>query len=490
LSNDSFDSRTPARLTSLKLCQFDDPDTVDVNESESPDSCTATTVAVEDEGVYTLNSDGTVTFDPDADFTGTVETPVRYQVTDSLGRTGNATITPTVSAPGAPSASPDTEMVVPGGTALFPAITGTGGLATGTGLVTSGVGATCLFEPGTTTCDADNIVTIFGEGTFTLDPATGIVTYVAEGGVTSGTKTSVTYRVTDVAGQTATSTLTPIVPPPPMATDDVSTDFQDVNQVIRVFTNDSFNSLAPADNPTLFLCAIDDPGTEETDETEEPNTCSLTTLTVPDEGTYTVNSDGTVTFDPLPNFIGTATPIRYQAQNTIGNYVSALITPTVTPRPPAPAPSVEQPQTEQASGWVVDQTTSTSPNVPVMLSPKTLGSPTPGATFVDSTLRIWNARTNAWSTTATTPDGTWEVMGDQVRFSPRRGFLGVAVVPFSITDTTGVVMGAMLTVDIADGIQVLPATGTTMTIMMVAALLLLGGFALVRRRPPRSMRHS
>jgi LPXTG-motif cell wall-anchored protein len=125
-----------------------------------------------------------------------------------------------------------------------------------------------------------------------------------------------------------------------------------------------------------------------------------------------------------------------------------------------------------------------------MLSPKTLGSPTPGATFVDSTLRIWNARTNAWSTTATTPDGTWEVMGDQVRFSPRRGFLGVAVVPFSITDTTGVVMGAMLTVDIADGIQVLPATGTTMTIMMVAALLLLGGFALVRRRPPRSMRHS
>ena len=482
LSNDSFDSLTPAQVSSLRLCQVDDPDTED-NESETPNNCTATQVVIEGEGVYTLNADGTVTFNPDANFTGTVRTPVTYQVTDSLGRTVYATITPTVAPPGAPVATPDTEMVLPGSAANFPTITGTGGLATGTGLVTSGTGATCLLLPGTTDCASNNEVTIAGEGTFTLDPSTGIVTYLADASATSGTKTSVDYRVTDLAGQTATSTLTPIVPPPPSATDDVSSDTQDINQLIRLFTNDSFNSLAPADNATLFLCAIDDPETEDTDESEEPNNCTLTSLTVPGEGTYTVNSDGTVTFDPLPNFIGTATPVRYQAQNTIGNYVTALITPTVTPRPVAPAPSTNEESPESAQGWVVDQVTSTSPGVPVMLDPKNLGSPTPGHTFVDSTLRIWNAQSNTWSSSATTADGKWEVMGDQVRFTPRKGFLGVAVVPFSITDTSGIVMGAMLTVDIADGIQVLPATGPrAMSRLAMAIILLVAGAWITRRR--------
>ena len=58
------------------------------------------------------------------------------------------------------------------------------------------------------------------------------------------------------------------------------------------------------------------------------------------EGTYTVNANGTVTFDPLPTFTGTATAVTYQAVDDLGQYVSATITPSVTP-PPAPVAVVD-----------------------------------------------------------------------------------------------------------------------------------------------------
>jgi hypothetical protein len=49
---------------------------------------------------------------------------------------------------------------------------------------------------------------------------------------------------------------------------------------------------------------------------------------------YTVNGDGTVTFDPLPSFAGTvATPVKYQAKDSLNRFVDTTITPTVTPPP-------------------------------------------------------------------------------------------------------------------------------------------------------------
>jgi hypothetical protein len=56
-------------------------------------------------------------------------------------------------------------------------------------------------------------------------------------------------------------------------------------------------------------------------------------LTIAGEGTYTVNSDGTVTFDPLPSFHGTATPIRYQATDELGRFVNSTIAPSVDAPP-------------------------------------------------------------------------------------------------------------------------------------------------------------
>jgi uncharacterized repeat protein (TIGR02059 family) len=308
--------------SSVKLCG--------VTPVETPDNCTKTSVTVPGEGTYTVNADGTVTFDPLPTFKGTVATPVTYQVTDVLGRTADADITPTVLPPPPPVATPQTQLVVPLGTATYTNVIGTSALATGTQLQSGSTNGPCLIDPSTTMCGTS--VVIAGQGTWTIDRTTGIATFVADAGITPGTKTSVTYRVTDIVGQTATSTLTPIVPPPPSATDDYSSGPFDTNQTLTPFSNDSFDSMAPARATSLRLCGAG----------QTPNGCTQTSVVVPNEGTFTINSGGTVTFDPLPSFVGAATPLPYQAEDIFGRFVDAALHPSVA----APDVPVATPQTK------------------------------------------------------------------------------------------------------------------------------------------------
>jgi CshA-type fibril repeat protein len=309
LANDAAGSGATLTASSVKLC---------ATTSTANASCNLTTLTVVNQGTYTVNANGTVTFDPLPTFTGPAS-PVKYVVADSTTQLASATITPTVTAPAVPVATPESKAVIPGGTATFTVLTGAGGLSTSAaGIDTS---LTCLLTPSTTTCDADGVVAIAGEGTYTLDVATGIVTYVADVNATQGTKTPITYRVTDITGQTATSTLTPVIPAPPVAVNDTSTGAYDTNQTINILTNDIVTSPAMLVESTVKLCAT----------TSTANaSCNLTTLTIAGEGTYTVNANGTVTFDPLPTFTGTASPVKYAVQDTTGQLTGATITPTVS----------------------------------------------------------------------------------------------------------------------------------------------------------------
>ena len=316
LTNDS--ATTPAALvaSTVRLCAT--TSTVNAN-------CTLTSLTVAGEGTYTVNADGTVTFDPLPTFTGTAS-PVKYVVTDILGRTVSATITPSVLFPPSPMATPETRAVLAGGTATFTTVTGAGGL--GSSPVSLNTSVTCLLTPGTQTCDADGVVTIAGEGTYTLNTSTGVVTFVADVNATQGSQTPISYRITDQFGQTATSTLTPVIPAPPVAVNDTSSGAYDTNQTISPLTNDSATTPAALVASTVRLCA--------TTSTVNAN-CTLTSLTVAGEGMYTVNANGTVTFDPLPTFTGTASPVKYVVADSMGQVVSATITPTVVPPPPPSA---------------------------------------------------------------------------------------------------------------------------------------------------------
>lgn len=322
LNNDGTDAMLTLAPTSVKLCN---PATT---PPQATPNCTATRLDVANVGTYTVNPDGTVSFDPLPGFSGTVATPVAYQVADSLGRIAGATITPTVDPPAVPVAGDEQKLLLPGATVAFTTITGGSGLAAGQGLQTSGANATCLITPGSSpaACDADGVVTIAGEGTYTLNPATGVVTFTAAPGAPAGPLTPITYRVTDVTGQVDTGTLTPVLVGTPIADPETSTGAYNTPQVIDVLTGDIAASGATLVPTSVKLC---DP--DATPTAEAPPNCTATRLVVAGQGVYTVNpTTGAVTFTPVATFTGTATAAVYQVADSLGQVAGSLITPSVS----------------------------------------------------------------------------------------------------------------------------------------------------------------
>ena len=309
VANDTAGSLYPLNNASIKLCAVGTAD----------NACLATVLDVPNEGIYSSNPDGTVTFDPYPSFKGQA-TPIKYTILDTNGQLATATITPSVTAPAVPVATSESKSVIPGGTVSFTTISGASGLATAAaGLNTS---LTCLITPGSNpaACDSDGVVEISGQGTYTLNAATGVVTYVADPAATAGNKTAVAYQVTDVTGQTATSTLTPVVPPAPTADNETSTGAYNTAQVIDVLTGDTAGSGATLTTTSVKLCA--------TTSTAKAS-CDRTTLEVAGEGTYTVNPNGTVTFVPLSSFIGQASLVKYVVADSTTQLAEATIQPTV-----------------------------------------------------------------------------------------------------------------------------------------------------------------
>ena len=323
LANDTAGAGTTLTASSVKLCA----------NGTAAGSCTGTTYTVTGQGTYTANADGTVTFDPLPGFSGTA-TPIQYRVTDALGQTSVSTITPTVSPPPAPIATPETKTVIPGGSVAFTTLTGGSGLASGTQLQT-GSTFLCGVSPAQSPPNCtQTTVTISGQGTYTLVQGTGIVTYTALGGATTGTKTPITYQVADVTGQKTSSTLTPVIPPTPTATADTSVGGAGQPQTISPLSNDAAGSGTTLNATSTKLCAA---GTAAA-------SCTGTTLANAD-GTYTVDpATGYVLFQPCtaaatPNanctgaFSGTATAIGYRVSDALGQFATSTITPTVLPQP-------------------------------------------------------------------------------------------------------------------------------------------------------------
>ena len=302
-------------------------------------------VVIPNQGTYTVDpATGIVTFDPLPTFTGQA-TPVTYSVTDNLGQKSSTTYTPTVTVPPAPTASPDTIALIAGGSMPFSSIfngpTGDNDPAlatTGTGGPDLTNSSVCLLTPGTTTCDADGVITIAGEGTYTLDPVTGIVTYASLTTATSGPKTPVTYKITDGLNRSVTNTLTPTIHPRPTADPENETTVQGIPKSFSIVEGDApgggaSSSLVPS---AIVLC----------DATQPPPDCAATEVIVNDLnnvrlGVLTVSAtSGFVTFTPEPNFVGTTPPIGYQIPDNLGQMAYSTITITVLP-PPAPSATID-----------------------------------------------------------------------------------------------------------------------------------------------------
>ena len=320
LSNDKT-----AEITSKKL--------VDPATGQPTDE---TTVTVAGEGTYTIDpTTGAVTFTPEKDFVGTatgVTVQATATITNADGKTAtitsDATYTPTVVA-AVPTAKPATSKDIQGATQ-----TGTPTFEGATVQVNGQDKAITIKDNSYTLLDKDGnevaTTPAFAEdgtteiGTYSIDPATGQVTFTPTEKSYTGKVTPVKVQAESSNGIKVDTTYTPeIVPVTPTATPAETTDIQGATQTGK---------------PEFKGGTVTVDGVEKTVEINEDVPATFddgsTTKTVDGVGTYTVAADGTVTFVPEKSFTGTAPAVTVVREDKNGTKASATYTPTVTPVTP------------------------------------------------------------------------------------------------------------------------------------------------------------
>ena len=320
LSNDKA-----AKITSKKL--------VDPATGQPTDE---TTVTVAGEGTYTIDpTTGAVTFTPEKDFVGTakgVTVQATATITNANGKTAiitsDAKYTPTV-VPAVPTESPATSKDIQGATQ-----TGTPSFAGTTVQVNGEDKAITIKDNSYTLLDSDgNEVTSTPAyaadgtteiGTYSIDSATGQVTFTPTDKSYTGAVTPAKVQAESSNGIKVDTTYTPeIVPVTPTATPAETTDIQGATQTGK---------------PEFKGGTVTVDGVEKTVAINEAVPATFddgsTTKTVDGVGTYTVAADGTVTFVPEKSFTGTAPAVTVVREDMNGTKASAAYTPTVTPVTP------------------------------------------------------------------------------------------------------------------------------------------------------------
>ena len=165
-------------------------------------------------------------------------------------------------------------------------------------------------------------------GTYTIDPATGKVTFKPNKDFV-GTPVPATVQAKDANGTLTTATYTPTVKPvTPVSVNTFTEDIQGAPQSGKPEFKPGKTTIngkeveVPMDDTTP--AKLVDPTTGQ----------EVTSVTIPGEGTYTVDSDGTVHFTPDPQFKGKGKTLTVVRQDTNGTKVTAEYTAVVHPASP------------------------------------------------------------------------------------------------------------------------------------------------------------
>ena len=359
--NDVAATNEDAPVTIAVLANDSDPDA---------DPLTVTTASAVN-GTVVINANGTITYTPNINFNGT--DTITYTISDGNGGTSQATVAVTVAPVNDPPvAKPDTTTTAED-TPVTVAV-----LDNDTDLDGDPLTVTAATAPNGT-------VVINANGTITYTPNANF----------NGTDT-ITYTISDGQGGFGTSTVIVVVAPlndPPVAVNDVATTNEDAPVVISPLLND-------------------------TDVDGDPLT--ITAATSPN-GKVTVNPDGTILYEPKPNFNGTDR-ITYTISDGKGGTSTATITVTVAPvnDPPVAA----------------NDTAATSEDTPVNIV--VLGNDTD----LDGDPLSVVAATAGNGTVVINPDGT-------VTYTPKANFFGVDTITYTISDGKGGTSTATVTVTVA-----------------------------------------
>lgn len=227
---------------------------------------------------------------------------------------------------------------------------------------------------------------------------------------------------------------------PPVATDDTATTTAETPVTLEGVTNDS-----PAE---VGGVPLDPAATILTSSSATAGGTQLSTA----EGTWLVNSNGTVTFTPASGWWGTTTSEGYRISDEEGQTATATLTVTVRPGPDADPDYGSTPQA-----------------TPVTITP--LSNDDPGdtlaggaATWAPSTLVFTDlSATNGGTRLVVPGEGTYVVNPAQtVTFTPEALFVGVASpIEYEVTNSLGVTAASTIAI-VVDAVGVVdPDVETT-----------------------------
>ena len=324
------DAKVPMKIDAEQPAKLIDPETGEPTDK--------TTIPAKDAkgntvGTYTIDpTTGKVTFTPNKDFTGT-PVPATVQAKDANGTPTTATYSPTV------------KPVTPKGVDTFTKdIQG----ATQKG--------TPEFKPGKATIDGKEVevpidtkepaklidpktgqpvdsVTIDGEGTYTVDPETGEVTFKPDPQFT-GKGTPIKVQRKDTNGTPVTADYTAVVVPADPDGDHVAT--ADIQGAEQSGTPQFHGGKARIGNEEKEVPIDENVPAKLID----PTTGQEVDEVVTDEGTYRVDPDGTVHFKPKPDFVGKAKGVTVKRVDTNGTPATGTFTPTVVGTSPKAEPAI------------------------------------------------------------------------------------------------------------------------------------------------------
>ena len=230
-------------------------------------------------------------------------------------------------------------------------------------------------------------------GTATVNPD-GTIGYSPDPGFT-GTDTF-TYTVDDGNGGVATSTVT---------------------------INVGFENTPPITNPNTAETDEDTPVTidvlaNDSDPDGDPLTVTEATA---ENGTVTINPEGTITYTPNPDFNGTDT-ITYTADDGNGGATPGTVTVTINPVNDAPVAANDSATTDVDSAVDIN----------------VLGN---DFDVDGDTLTVTSATPGTNGTTAINPDGT-------ITYTPEAGFVGLDTFEYTVDDGNGGTDTATVTVSV------------------------------------------
>ncbi|MBD9387908.1 tandem-95 repeat protein [Agrobacterium sp. AGB01] len=299
---------TPTTIAVLANDSDPDGDPLTIIQINGTAISSGATVAVTG-GTITLNANGTLTFNPTANYNGS--TSFTYTISDGQGGTATATVNGTITPVNdAPVAVDDTFTTLED-TATTINVRGNDSDVDGDALTITQINGTAIVT-GATVSVTGGTVTLNANGTLTFTPTPNY-----------NGNPSFTYTISDGNGGTATATVNGTVTPindAPVAVNDTFTTPEDTAITFDVRSNDS-----DADGDALTVTAIN--GTAIT-------TGQSVAIT---GGTVRLDADGRLSFTPNANYHG---PINFTYTVSDGTaFANATVSGTVTPVNDAPTSS-------------------------------------------------------------------------------------------------------------------------------------------------------